>query len=69
MEPASQYIVKFSGGASGVRRYAFDSAVETAVMYRPAIVYRVGAPNVKMAVVHVDGGIDFTPEGAEEQRS
>jgi hypothetical protein len=53
------YIVKFNNGASGVQRTSFDAAIDAAVERRPARVYRVGAPNVLVAVVHVDGGVDM----------
>lgn len=62
------YIVKFRNGASGVRRTSFDSAIDAAVENRPARVYRIASPNVLVAVVHVDGAVDLTPESADDRR-
>jgi hypothetical protein len=63
------FIIKFQNGASGVQRLTFGGAIDAAVDRRPARVYRVGAPNVLLAIVHVDGGIDFTQDGAMERRT
>jgi len=63
----TKYTIKFQNGGSGVQRDDFDAAVEVAVEQRPARVYRVGAPNVLLAVVHLDGGIDFTADAAQER--
>jgi len=66
------YIVKWARGAHGVKRDTFGSACKTAEHRaskgQPARVYRVGAPNVLLATVHVDGGYDFTPDGQAENR-
>lgn len=66
------FIVKFQHGASGVRRASFDGALEVAAERAkegdPSRVYGIrGGVNVLLAVVWVDGGIDYSPAGAQER--
>jgi hypothetical protein len=68
------FVVKFDNGASGIVRPTRETALATAVKRRPARVYRIGSPNVLIAVVNRHGGIieavdDSDPSGPAADRA
>jgi hypothetical protein len=59
------YVTKANHGRVGLRYGDWTQAIDFARENRPATVYRLAAPSVKLASVDVRGNIELTPDAVQ----